>query len=89
MTKPCKSVAGLETVIIILDYFGEKAIWDGDLVHFLVLQRSAKKYANLAKQEPGKARQGQAEQVSKSSNKLLATTYKPFSRSLYIVNIMR
>ena len=25
----------------------------------------------------------QAEQVSKSRNKLLATTYKPFSRSLY------
>ena len=29
-------------------------------------------------------RQGQAEHVSKSKNKLLATTYKPFSRSLYI-----
>ena len=27
--------------------------------------------------------QGQAEQVSKSKNKLLATTYKHFSRSLY------
>ena len=31
-----------------------------------------------------KGRQGQAEQLSKSRNKLLATTYKPFSRSLYI-----
>ena len=28
--------------------------------------------------------QGQAEQVSKSRNKLLATMYKPFSRSLYV-----
>ena len=40
------------------------------------LQRSVKKYANFAKQ-------GRAEQVSKSRNKLLATMYKPFSRSLY------
>ena len=29
--------------------------------------------------------QGQAEQLSKSKKKLLATTYKPFSRSLYPV----
>merc|ERR1739846_163814 len=28
-------------------------------------------------------RQGQAEQLSKSRKKFLATTYKPFSRSLY------
>ena len=33
------------------------------------LQRSAKKYANFAKQDPGRDRQGQAEQLSKSRKK--------------------
>ena len=46
------------------------------------VQRSAKKGANLAKQD-------QAEQVSKSRNKLLTTMYKPFGRSLYdMINVM-
>ena len=38
---------------------------------------------NFAKQGPGRTRQDQAEQLSKSRKKFLATTYKLFSISLY------
>ena len=31
----------------------------------------------FAKQDPGRARQGQAEQLSRGRKKIIATTYKP------------
>ena len=36
-----------------------------------------------------RTRQGQAEQVSESGNKFLATTYKPFLGALYYMNHVR
>ena len=47
------------------------------------IQGLAKKYAILTMQDPGRLRQ--AEQVSESRNKLLATTYHLFSRSMYMI----
>ena len=44
---------------------------------------SAMNYRDRLKSMQAGPRQGQAEQVSNSRNKLLATTYKPFSRCLY------
>ena len=65
-----------------LQAFNVRPIQDTNIILILQpIQRSAKKYANLAKHGPG---QGQPEQVSKSSNKLLATTYQLFSRSLHM-----
>ena len=49
---------------------------------FRHVQRSAKKYAYLA----SGPRLGQAEMLSKSRKKFLATTYKLFSQSLYRVS---
>ena len=44
------------------------------------IQGSAKRSADFA---TATASQGQAKQLSKSRKKFIATTYKPFSRSLY------
>ena len=54
-------------------------------INFFPLRKVAKYRDRL------KSAQGQAEQVSKSKskNKLLPTTYKPFSRSLYIFHRFR
>ena len=55
--------------------------WQQQHVSTSTVQSSQKRSENLAKQDPG--RQGLADQVSKSRNKFLATTYQPFLVPLY------
>ena len=48
------------------------------------VQRARKRFVNLAKQDPGRARQSQEEKLSKGRKKFLPTTYKPVPGPLYM-----